>query len=186
MRKLNLIILALVAFYLLATPLTLGQGGNPPASTKESGATSGRGMTAVEQTGKGGDGNAEQQITALSDQYVQAYLKGDTSFFEKYDADDATIIHSAGRLITKAEEIENFKSGDFKSGALKLESIDVRERKIRAYGDTVVVTGLASIKGTRNGEPFSFDVRDTWVWVKQNGDWKVVAFQATSAAPASQ
>lgn len=27
-----------------------GQGGNPPASTKESGATSGHGMTAVEQT----------------------------------------------------------------------------------------------------------------------------------------
>lgn len=27
-----------------------GQGGNPPASTKESGATSGKGMTAVEQT----------------------------------------------------------------------------------------------------------------------------------------
>ena len=50
MRKANLAVLALLAIYLLAAPLALGQGGNPPASTKESGATSGHGMTAVEQT----------------------------------------------------------------------------------------------------------------------------------------
>ena len=50
----------LVAVCLLAAPLALGQGGNPPASTKESGATSGHGMTAAEQTYKE---NAEQQIT---------------------------------------------------------------------------------------------------------------------------
>ncbi len=50
MRKGNLIFGALVAVSLLAAPLAFAQGGNPPASTKESGATSGHGMTAVEQT----------------------------------------------------------------------------------------------------------------------------------------
>jgi hypothetical protein len=50
MRRINLIALAVVAICLLAAPLACGQGGNPPASTKESGATSGKGMTAVEQT----------------------------------------------------------------------------------------------------------------------------------------
>ena len=50
MKTINLILLALVAIYLLAAPLALGQGGNPPASTKESKATSGHGKTAVEQT----------------------------------------------------------------------------------------------------------------------------------------
>jgi hypothetical protein len=39
-----------LAAVLIAATLALGQGGNPPASTKESGATSGKGMTAVEQT----------------------------------------------------------------------------------------------------------------------------------------
>lgn len=41
MRKVNHIALAAVAIYLVASSLTLGQGGNPPASTTESGATSG-------------------------------------------------------------------------------------------------------------------------------------------------
>jgi Lipocalin-like domain len=59
MRKVNLIFWVLVAVSLLASPLALGQGGNPPASTKESGATSGHGMTAAEQTAqsKGGTGD---------------------------------------------------------------------------------------------------------------------------------
>jgi len=54
-----------------------------------------------------------------------------TSFLEKYFADDYVAIHGDGKLSTKAEEIENFKSG-----TTKYESIEVREAKIRTYGDT--------------------------------------------------
>jgi len=52
MRKVNIVALVLVAVCMLAAPLALGQGGNPPTSTKESGETSGHGMTAVEQAQK--------------------------------------------------------------------------------------------------------------------------------------
>ena len=181
MRRVNFNPLSLVAVCLLAAPLALGQGGNPPASTKESGATSGHGMTAVEQAGKGG-GNVEEQIKVLQGQVVQAQLKGDTSFFEKHYAVDATIIHSDGKLFSKTQEIETLKSG-----ALKYDSVDVRDLKIRVSGDTVVVNGQSSAKGMLNGKSFSGDFRTTRVWVKQKGNWKVVAFQATRvASPASQ
>jgi quercetin dioxygenase-like cupin family protein len=39
MRKICLVVLALVAIYALAAPITTGHGGNPPVSTEESGAT---------------------------------------------------------------------------------------------------------------------------------------------------
>jgi ketosteroid isomerase-like protein len=172
MKSMRIIAPALVA---LVASLAWAQGGNPPASTKESGATSGHG----EQTGK--RGSVEQQITALSDQAVLAYLEADTSFIEKYYADDATVMHSDGKLSTKAQEIENLRSG-----ALKYASIDVQERKIRIYGDTVVAVALSSPKGTLNGKQFSGDYLSTLVWVKQNGNWKIVAYQATRVAPASQ
>ena len=77
MRKPNFIVSALVAICLLAAPLAFAQGGNPLASTKESGASSGRGMTAVEQTGK--NANAEEQVKAAQAQLLQGYLKGDAS-----------------------------------------------------------------------------------------------------------
>ncbi len=177
MRKVNLIVLAVVAVGLLAAPFALGQGGNPPASTKESGATSGHGMTAAEQTGEG----VEQQIAALSDQLIQAQSKADTSFFEKHLADNATIIHGNGKLFTKPEEIANLKSG-----SLKFDTNDVRDRKIRVYGDTAVVTFLVSFKGAVSSEPYTGDLRRTVVWAKQNGDWKIIAYQVTRAAAGSE
>ena len=148
MKKLNLILLALLAIYLLAAPLALGQGAS-----------------------------AEQQISALSDQMIQAQLKADTSYFEKHYADDAMIVHGNGKLFTKAEEI-----ADLKSGSLKYETNDVRERKIHVYGDTAVVAFLISFKGTVSGKPFSGDLRRTVVWVKQKGNWKIVAYQVTRLA----
>ena len=117
----------------------------------------------------------------LSDQIGQAYLKGDTSLLEKCLADDYAAIRANGMLSTKAQEIENLKSG-----ALKFESDDLHERKIRGYGDTAVVIGLSSAKGTSNGKPFSGDFRFTRIWVKQQGNWKLVAYQATRVASVSK
>ena len=126
-------------------------------------------------------GNVEQQIRALADQTAEASLKGDASFFEKHYADDAVIIHSDGKMSTKAQEIAALKSG-----AVKYESYDVHELKIRVDGNTAVVSSLISSKRTVNGKPVSGDVRSTRVWIKQKGDWKLVASQATGVTSASQ
>ena len=125
-------------------------------------------------------GNVEQQINTLTDQAVQALLKGDTSFFEKSYADDAMIIRGPGAQYTKAQEIEFFKSG-----ANKFEAYDVHERKIHTYGDTAVASMVASAKGSVNGQPFSGDYRVTRVWVRQKGNWKLVLYQVSPIAGAS-
>ena len=109
---------------------------------------------------------------------MEAILKGDTSVMEEYYADDYTAIHGDGKLTTKTQEIANFKSG-----VTKYDSITVREGKIRIYGDTAVVNALASVKTIVNGRPYSGDVRNTRVWVKLHGNWKLVAFQTTRVEP---
>ena len=151
-----------------------GQGGNPPASTKESGETSGHGYTAVEQT----SGSVEQQIRTLHDQGRQAALKGDAGFFEKHLAAGYFGIGGDGKLRTKAESVQ-----DFKSGVIKYESIDERDVKVNTYGNTSVVNSVASVKMTANGKPIDGDYRATFVYVKQGGDWREVAFQSTPVAP---
>lgn len=152
MRKMNLSVLALAGVLWLAAPLASGQGGA-----------------------------AEQQISALSDQVIQAQLKNDPSFFEKYYADDISIIHGDGTVWTKAQEIANLKSGSLKYG-----SVETRDRKIHVYGDTAVVTFLISFKGVVGGKPYNGDLRRTMVWVKQNGNWKTVAYQVTRVPSASR
>jgi hypothetical protein len=152
MKSIRLIAPALVAVCLLVVPLAWSQGGN-----------------------------VEQQIKKLTDQLIAAELKADTSSYEKLLAEDYTGIYSNGRLVTKAQDVE-----DLKSGALKYESIDLREIKIRAYGYTAVAVSLVSTKSTRGGKSISADYRVTRVWVKRKGNWKTVAFQATRVAPPSQ
>jgi ketosteroid isomerase-like protein len=88
-------------------------------------------------------------------------------------------IRNDGKLTTKVQEIENYKSG-----VTKYESIEIREATVRIHGKTAIYTSLNSIQATINGKPFSGDVRNTRVWVKQNGNWKIVSFQATKVAPA--
>ncbi len=160
MRKVNLIVLALVAICLLAAPGALGQG-----------ATGGKPKAA----------NAEEQITALAKQLTPAFAKADTAFLEKHLADDFVAIHSDGKLSTKAQEID-----DVKSGTLKWESVDVHDSKTRVYGDTAVVMVLASSKGALRGKPYSGDFRNTQFWVKRKGNWQLVLMQITRVAPASQ
>ena len=150
-----------------------GQGGNPPAFTKESGQTSGHGLTALEQT----SGSVEQQIRTLHDQGRQAALKGDAGFFEKHLTAGYFGIGGDGKLRTKAESVQDFKSGD-----IKYESIDERDVKVNTYGNTAVVNSLASVKLIANGKPIGGDYRATFVYVKQGGDWREVAFQSTPVA----
>lgn len=148
-----------------------GQGGNPPASTKESKETSGRGYTAVEQAYAG---SVEQQITTLHNQSREAALKGDASFFEKCLANTYFGIGGDGRLRTKADVLQ-----DFKSGSIKYESIDERDVKINTYGNTAVLNSSASVKMTINGKPVNGDFRATFVYVKDGGKWEQVSFQST-------
>jgi ketosteroid isomerase-like protein len=145
------------------------------------GRTSARVETGGKQTAKGSGGTAEKQIEALHAQLMEATLKHDPGFLEKYLADDYMAIRNDGQLTTKVQEIENYKSG-----VTKYESIEIREATMRIHGNTAIYNSLNSIKATINGRPFSGDVRNTRVWVKQNGNWKIVAFQATQVAPASE
>ena len=151
-----------------------GQGENPPASTKAVGQTSGHGVTLVELSAQR---DVEQQIRALHDQGREAALKGNAGFFEVHMAASYFGICGDGRLRTKAESIQ-----DLKSGGIKYEAIDERDVKVDTYGDTAIVNSTAAVKLTSNGKPIGGDYRATFVYVKQGGSWREVAFQATPVA----
>lgn len=159
MKNLSSIAVAMLAICLLPEPLPSAQG---------------------QQTEEQKAGSDEQQIKTLQVEFVKAILKGDTSFYEKYYADDAFSIHSQGQVYTKAQEI-----ADLKSGSLKYDSYTIGDQKIHIDGSTAVVVTLASGKGLLESKPFNQDFRSTYVWVKQEGNWKLVLRQVTRI-PTSQ
>jgi hypothetical protein len=105
-------------------------------------------------------------------------LKGDASFYQKTFADDAVSVHGLGQVYTKDQEI-----ADLKSGSLKYDSYTVNDQTIKIDGNTAVVVTLVSGKGVLESKPFNQDFRTTYVWVKQNGNWKLELRQVTRIPP---
>lgn len=123
-------------------------------------------------------GNKDQQVirqlVELEGQAKEATLRRDAAFAERTLADDYIAIGPLGTVTTKADTIAARKNAQ-----LRYESMDVSDLVVRVYGSTAVVTGRAEVKGKDLGQDFSGPYRFTRVWVKRNGQWQTVSYQAT-------
>jgi ketosteroid isomerase-like protein len=106
----------------------------------------------------------------------QAIVKGDIDAIDKATGAGYVFTDATGRVTTKKELMD-----DFKAGKIKIESQDISDVKVHAYGNTAVETGKLVSKGTRDGQDTSGTFRFTRVWVNRNGTWQTVAFQETKA-----
>lgn len=117
---------------------------------------------------------AEQEIRQQETRRFEALVQGDLGTLDEILADDLTYTHASGVYESKAQFIANLKSGQ-----VKYESLTPEDILVRAYGTTGVVTGVARVKVRVKGEPLSFQLRFTDVYVKKGGRWQMVAWQAT-------
>ena len=119
----------------------------------------------------------EQQIRAITRELVQAQQKGGAegaAVLEKYYANDCTGVRGDGKVLTKAQEIEAYKSS-----GIKYQASELKDLKVRVYGRSAVSTTLAFNDNMRNGKRFSGTTRTARFWVKQDGGWKLVYYQTT-------
>lgn len=115
-----------------------------------------------------------QTVIDLDRKRMQAMASKDVATLEALIADDLIYTHSSARLDTKRSLIDNMTSGSTVYSAV--EPSDVKAQDL---GDTVVLTGIAQIKVTANGNPLAFGVRFTDVYAKRDGRWQMVAWQST-------
>ena len=118
--------------------------------------------------------SAVEAIRLLEEERNQAILHGDAAALERMTSDDYTFVTLRGEMLTKAEVVQNFRTG-----AAKYHSREISDLNIRVYGNSAVVTGRAVQKGTENGKDYSGDYWFTRVYVNQGGRWITVALQTT-------
>lgn len=121
--------------------------------------------------------NVEQTIRRLDSERSQAIVRGDTATLERIYADDYSNVGTSGAVRNKAQAI-----ADNKSGALKIESQSFDNVNVRVYGDAAIVTGLVTQKGQDKGKDISGQIRFTRVYVKRNGQWRIVAGHSSRVA----
>jgi hypothetical protein len=117
---------------------------------------------------------AIREVVELERHAKEASIHNDANFSEQALADNFIAIGPLGTVVTKSDVVDVRRRSK-----LHYESIDVSEMVVRVYGDTAIVTAKAEVKGSDFGEEFSGPYRYTRVWVKQNGQWHAVSYQAT-------
>lgn len=84
------------------------------------------------------------------------------------------IVQPGGRIETKADVLASYRAGGRHWDTAEVDQLDVR-----LHGDTAIVTGRWRASGENEGEPFNYAARFLSVWLKVNGRWRNIAYQAT-------
>jgi ketosteroid isomerase-like protein len=81
--------------------------------------------------------------------------------------------------VTNPEEIRQYFEQVFRS--LKSRGVKVGDHAAMVVSDTVVVvTGLDTVTGVRDGTPISANGRVTFVLAKRGSDWHIVHFHRSA------
>lgn len=123
-----------------------------------------------------GDSSAAiaEELRQIEDQLVAAWVAGDPSVHERVLSEDWSVIDAQGRIRNKAEVLEEM----FRPGEREI-SGRIDEVKVRPYGDWAIVTGKTHVARRYEGSEIKVKLRFMDVFRRTEGNWQVVASQAT-------
>src|ERR1700687_2143768 len=110
------------------------------------------------------------KILALENKWNIAYKQGDVATMNSLLADDFIITIEDGATFSKAGYIAHCGDPD-----IHVLVSEMSELKVRAHGNTAIVTGAYHEKGSTNGKPYEYHDRLTDVWMLTDGRWQVIA-----------
>jgi len=111
----------------------------------------------------------QQELIALSTQWMEAVVRKDRPALERVLADDY--------YYAQTGELEITDRSAWLKRAMEMDWRDLRYRnfKVDLYGETAVLTAVVDSKLGIWGIPLHSDVQVTDIWVKRNGQWQVAA-----------
>jgi ketosteroid isomerase-like protein len=112
----------------------------------------------------------EAIITQLEQKWAAAIVNKDTAALERLLAKEFSGTTPAAHTYSREMAI-----GDIKSGLYVVSMMDLDEISVNVFGNTAVAFTSQNEISRYGDEDFSGHYHYTDVWVKRNGEWKVVA-----------
>ena len=109
---------------------------------------------------------------------------GDKAAHERFWADDLVYTSSAGTRTDKASILASFDAADGSESSDPGPTYSAEEVELMEFGDTAVVA--FKLVATPPEELPRIYYLNTGTFVKRDGEWRVVAWQATKVPPASE
>ena len=131
---------------------------------------------AVNQTRSSADD--EKAVAALDTEYQAAVKKNDAATMARILADDFVLVTGLGKTYTKADLLE-----EARSGRMVYQRQEDSNQKVRVWGDTAVVTALLWAKGTDGGKAFDYKLWFSDTYARTPDGWHYVFAQASTRLP---
>lgn len=122
-----------------------------------------------------------QEVKARLLEFMDAAGRNDRAVFDKFFAEDVIYTRSTGAVITKADIMASLE----KAAAIADEktAYSAEDITVHIYDATAVVAfRLVGRTERKNGTTETTYYRNTGTFVKRDGRWQVVAWQATKIA----
>ena len=117
-------------------------------------------------------GGVEQQLKEMEDDWQKATRAKDTAALKRIIAEDWAATNEMGKILNREEYLSQTTANTD-----VIQSNENTDMLVRVFGDTAVVTGGLTEKGTRNGTAYTDIYKWTDVFVKRGGHWQAVASQ---------
>jgi ketosteroid isomerase-like protein len=128
---------------------------------------------ANDQSIMGDHSQEEQALRNIQHEWADARVKGDSSYTRRLEAENCTIVWPDGSIVNKRADLQSMTDIEFSE-------FKIQNLQVRLYGDTGIVVGNGMVKA-RKGNQDLLGGKFVWTdtFVKQGGQWKVVASQIT-------
>jgi ketosteroid isomerase-like protein len=125
------------------------------------------------------------EVTVLLREFLEAAGRSDRAIFDKFFADDVIYTRATGAVITKADIMESLgKPTPASEGKSTYSAEDIT---VHEYGDTVIVAfRLVGRTQRDDGKVETAHYRNTGTFLRRNGRWQAVAWQATKISAAGK
>lgn len=130
-------------------------------------------------------GGVEQQLKQMEDDWQKATRTKDAALLTRIIAEDWIATDDKGKILNREQYVSQTIASGSSVGSSNPDVIQSNENfdmQVRVYGNTAVVTGGLTEKGTRNGAAYTDTYRWTDVFVKRSGRWQAVVSQWAKVA----
>jgi ketosteroid isomerase-like protein len=137
----------------------------------------------MQPTGKGTDTrvmNSQEQIEKLVRDFLNGAGTNDIAAHERFWADDLIYTGSSGTVRTKAEILKNVRDeAAHPDPKAPKTAFSAEDMQVHDYGDFAVINFRLVAQSETEGKAETRYFRNTGTLHRINGEWRVIAWQAT-------
>jgi len=123
--------------------------------------------------------DARDEVAALEDARFKAMREQDWPTLDRLFSEALVYTHSSGVQDGKASYLAAMQEGIYRYFAM-----DVVSREVRLFGDTALAFSQVRTHLESRGLERRLDNKILAVWIRENGQWRFVAYQPTAMPPA--